>query len=789
MRLIYIIIVLISVPLWSQNISGTIINDNDEPLYGITVTLQGTPYVAQTGLNGEFILANIPKGTYTLMVWSLLYSAEKQNIVVDHNNVTLHLQLFRDSNELKEVTITAFKSPSKDHASSYAAKLPIKNIENPQVINLVSHQIITQQAALDYNAVLKNIPGITKAWASLNSFYSVRGFNTRSYIRNGVVSNAAADLDLANLDQIQAIKGPSGTLFGSPLVSFGGVINRITKKPFDTTAVEIGYQGGSYELNRFTADVNVPLSKDKNTLLRLNASSHYSGSFQDAGFIRSTFLAPSLFYKINERLSFSLDAEIFFRESTSQFQVSVTGSGSGDKGPRKPSDLPLDYKRSYSNNTITLKDPTQSFYGQIKYKITSQWSSETNLIRTRTENTGNYLTFSLLKGDTLLARNVSLYPTGSTTVSQIQQNINGDFKIGSIRHRLLIGLDYYQNISNFSSNSLNARGTRPSFDLLNLKGNMDNYGQLSPQLIQSKLEGFTPEYNNSDLITYALYASDVLDITKRISAMLSLRIDRYINKGTTNLATNIITGNYNQTAMSPKLGLVYQIVKDRVSVFGNYMNGFQNVAPLRQPDGTLSVFKPQYANQFELGIKTELARDLLSATLSFYNIQVENTLRTDLDRPAFQVQEGTQYSKGIEIDIFSRPLQGLLFNAGFAYNDSRLTSANSDVNGLRSPNSGPDKTVNGYISYNLPWGSLKGIGIGFGGNYTDKNLIVNNRNAGQFALDSYTLLNSALFYNTNHYRLSLNIDNLANKQYYTGGFGTFTPGMLRMIIAGLTLKF
>lgn len=33
---------------------------------------------------------------------------------------------------------------------------------------------------------------------------------------------------------------------------------------------------------------------------------------------------------------------------------------------------------------------------------------------------------------------------------------------------------------------------------------------------------------------------------------------------------------YNQSAWSPKAGLVYQIIKDKFSIFGNYQNSFKS---------------------------------------------------------------------------------------------------------------------------------------------------------------------------------------------------------------------
>lgn len=785
----YIILLLITISVAGQNISGTIVNNHLNPVTYTSISLENTNYKTETNENGYFQFTKVKAGNYTLVVTAKNGLVTRQNIFLDKKNIKLNLNLDNNTNQLQEIVITGVSKSTQDRASSYSSRLPLKNIENPQVSNQVSQKIIREQASVDLNTALQNVAGVKKGWASTNGYFTSRGFNTRSYMRNGIASFAAADLDFANLEELQVIKGPSGTLFGSALASFGGVINRITKKPLQEFRVEAGYLGGSYDFNRFTLDVNSSLSKNNNVLFRLNAAKHYTGSFQDSGFLNTIFVAPSIVYKVDENLSISLDAEYYSREGTSQPQITPTGPKLNSTGANHPAALPLEYKRSYSNNSITLNGPTYAIYGQINYRISNKWNSQTNLIRSTAENSGNYLTFNLLKGDSLLVRNISHYPDGKTSVSQIQQNFNGDFKIGRVRNRFLIGVDYYQNTSLNSSNALNGRAGRPSFDTLNIKQPMVNYNRISPEMIDARLASYIPVYRKSDMVTYAVYVSDVVNVTNQINILLGARIDRIINKGTTTISTGITSGEFNQTAISPKIGVVYEFLKDRMALFSNYMNGFQSVAPVNQPDGSLSVFKPQYANQFEIGMKTELVQDKLNASVSFYNIKVKNTLRPDVDLPTFTVQEGTQFSKGFEIDLNAKPVQGLFINAGFGLNKSEITSGNAAVNKLRPVNSGPEKSLNMYVSYNFHSTKLHGLGIGCGANYTGENLLINNNTAGQFYLDSYTLINAGVFYDKPAYRFAINVENLSNKEYYTGGFSSFTPGMLRKIIASFSIKF
>jgi iron complex outermembrane receptor protein len=279
--------------------------------------------------------------------------------------------------------------------------------------------------------------------------------------------------------------------------------------------------------------------------------------------------------------------------------------------------------------------------------------------------------------------------------------------------------------------------------------------------------------------------------------MLSLRVDRFQNKGLLNQATNSIVDNskYMQTSVSPKLGLVYHVIKDQVSVFGNYMNGFANVAPVSQPpnSGVSGTFKPQHANQFEAGVKTDLFNGLLSFTASVYDIKVENLTRNeDLVIGAttynITVQNGTQRSKGIELELIANPLKGLNIIAGYSYNDSKLTKATVALEGRRPASAGPATLINSWISYVLPSGALKGLGLGFGTNYVGEHLTSNSAVTGIFTLPSYVMINTTAFYDTGKYRLGFKVDNLTNQLYFTGQ-GVLSAQMPRAFVANVSYRF
>src|SRR5690606_25402660 len=93
------------------------------------------------------------------------------------------------------------------------------------------------------------------------AFVNLRGFISNNSLRNGLVAPVSGTVDAVNIEKIEVLKGPSATLYGSNVTSYGGVINRVTKKPYDSLAANVLLSAGSYNFYRVQADVNAPLTK------------------------------------------------------------------------------------------------------------------------------------------------------------------------------------------------------------------------------------------------------------------------------------------------------------------------------------------------------------------------------------------------------------------------------------------------------------------------------------------------------------------------------------------------
>lgn len=112
---------------------------------------------------------------------------------------------------LDELIIEAYIQKNVNSAN----KMPLKDIENPQVYNVISKNILKQQAATTFSDALKNATGVSRLWESTGrgsdgaEFYTMRGFSTQPRLLNSMPSFSNGSLDPANVESIEVIKGPS----------------------------------------------------------------------------------------------------------------------------------------------------------------------------------------------------------------------------------------------------------------------------------------------------------------------------------------------------------------------------------------------------------------------------------------------------------------------------------------------------------------------------------------------------------------------------------------------------
>ncbi|WP_347049159.1 carboxypeptidase-like regulatory domain-containing protein [Flavobacterium olei] len=115
----------------------------------INVVLKNSKYGTFTNEDGYFELSRIRENNYTLQVSLTGYETSEQELTVENGKTTtINVQLKVSNKELEEVVINNRKSLISKK-TTYVARMPLKNIENPQVYNVIHKELIQEQVVID----------------------------------------------------------------------------------------------------------------------------------------------------------------------------------------------------------------------------------------------------------------------------------------------------------------------------------------------------------------------------------------------------------------------------------------------------------------------------------------------------------------------------------------------------------------------------------------------------------------------------------------------------------------
>ena len=96
---------------WAQTgkLSGQVVDDTGQPMFGATAFIIGTSLGAATDANGDYAIIRVPPGTYSVRFSSVGYQTKVlEGVVVSSNNTTtLNVTLSEEVIEGEEIVITA----------------------------------------------------------------------------------------------------------------------------------------------------------------------------------------------------------------------------------------------------------------------------------------------------------------------------------------------------------------------------------------------------------------------------------------------------------------------------------------------------------------------------------------------------------------------------------------------------------------------------------------------------------------------------------------------------------
>ncbi|MGM0506629.1 MAG: TonB-dependent siderophore receptor [Bacteroidota bacterium] len=766
------------------SIHGSVTDTSEEPLPGFHVRLEPSNMGGTTDRTGSFELLRVEPGSYQVVVTGIGFETERTTIDLDADE-TLHLQIELNPAEevLESIVVRSERIQRYDrNRSLHVGKMPMNRLQNPQSYISIPSELLEDQVVTRLDDALKNASGLVQLWESTGrggdgtGYYSLRGFAVQPTMINGLPSLTHGSLDPAGIETIEVIKGPSGALYGGSQISYGGLINVVTKKPYNRFGGDVRLQSGSFGFNRAVLDLNTPIRTEEGDLsIRTVGSYHREESFQDAGHNESIYLAPSLSYEPNRDLRFLVQTEMYSSEKTNPTMLFLNRSQ--PLSAQNLDELSYDPFRSYTSDDLTIENPAYTLQGSMEYQLSDNWQLQSNLSRSSARSNGHYsYLWDLATPDLQYSRFIN-WQNATTIGTNLQQNLLGELELGATHHHLLVGLDYTEERSSRRSTGY------IGYDVIEL-GEEDAY-PLTRQQVDAQLEGASASYATTRQQTYSAYLSDRVDLFPDLSLLASLRVDHFRDLG------HVDTSNdgFEQTALSPKAGIVYQLLEERISLFGNWQNGFSNVAPRAQQDGSTKTFRPEKAHQMEAGVKTQLLENRLQWTVSAYRILVSDVVREDPNRAQFYIQDGENKSRGIETSLSASLNRSLHVNAGYSYNESDVVKTdNADYRGRRPEEAGPRHLAHAWASYQTQSGWLQNLGFGFGGNYFGKNPILNRASTGTFTLPAYTILNGSIFYEQDRFRIDVKVNNLADKTYYNG-WSTVNPQRPRHLLASFTYRF
>lgn len=244
-------------------VSGTVSNEQGQPVSFAQVVLEGTNLGAVTDADGSYTITGVPAGAHQLRVEFLGYGTEVITVEVPAGGSTSQdITLARDFLGMETIVATAQREPR------------IK-LETSTAITTLQPQDIDREAPRGPADLLQIVPGfyVEDSGGEVNNNLFARGmpadgsFRYVALLEDGMPIYDSTELSFLNADvlvridknlqQVEAVRGGSAALFGSNAP--GGLVNFVSKTGGPQRTGILGFSGGEAGIFRLDGNVNGPL--------------------------------------------------------------------------------------------------------------------------------------------------------------------------------------------------------------------------------------------------------------------------------------------------------------------------------------------------------------------------------------------------------------------------------------------------------------------------------------------------------------------------------------------------
>jgi iron complex outermembrane receptor protein len=686
-------------------ISGQVIMADGQAADHVSILVKGTRFGTSPAANGSFELA-APAGWQVLTIACLGCSPQEVSVEVRAGQATIlpPVSLQRGEQQLHEVTVVGNKSLNQRPTS--IGKMPIAPLDLPQSSLTIERQVLEQQQALRLSDVLANVSGVYVMGATGGTQEEIasRGFayTSANTFKNGVRFNNGVMPEISSLERLEVLKGSAAILYGN--VAAGGILNLVTKKPQFERGGSVGLRVGSFGFVKPMFDVYGAVGQSSKVAFRLNGGYEQANSFRDAVKSDRVYVNPSLLFKLSPKTDLVVEGDYLRDNRTPDFGIGTI-------------DYQIQESRTRFLNTPDASNATQqtSATATLTSRLSEVWQLRAlagfqrydNELRSATRPMGIVARPGRSYGD--WGRSLQRTETAENYYNA-QLDLTGSFRTGTVGHTVLLGADADQ----YNTNAL--AYTSQAYDSVNILNPAKPLGQP-----RNRVSGYDALRYGTRTLTNTrragFYAQDLVSLLDNVKLLAGLRwsyqetpSDLYTYQAQLtdgSMTVNLKESRRYDQAFSPRLGLVYQPVKT-TALFASYSNSFTPQSSTSY-DNQGQALPPSIIDQYEVGIKNDLFKGLLSANVTAYQIVNSNQVQTILPgaanynsrQPSTQQElAGEVTSKGVEVDVQSKPYLGWSFIAGYSYNNTAYTRSNLYENGSRLRYN-PAHTANLNLFYNF----------------------------------------------------------------------------------------
>ncbi|MGQ0594441.1 MAG: TonB-dependent siderophore receptor [Gammaproteobacteria bacterium] len=641
-----------------------------------------------------------------------------------------------------------------------ATKTETPLMETPVSIQIVPQQVLRDQQVIRFDEALENVSGVYRLGGDgIVEGFLLRGFQADAYYRDGV---RVQFLDVgvretANLERIEVLKGPAAVLYGR--IEPGGLVNLVTKEPLPSPYYSLQQQMGSFDFYRTTVDATGPLTRDDTLAYRLNLAYQNAGSFRE--FVESdrVLVAPVLRLDLGDRTQASLYLEYQHENEFNDQGIPVIGN--------RPAPIPRERNLQEPGGRFTFDQVRAGFEGShafnerwtLRHRFDALFADVTAspdvVLLTGPEDPANCTQRSCF-----LVRDTFSGPKEDRTY-YTTLDLSGKFETWGVDHTLLVGGDYWRHPRNFR---LEVRSV-PSIDIFNPM-------HVPIDFPSQPILGTVTVDNEEEW--YGLYLQDQAQLPYHVHLLAGFRYDYATIRDRLSG-----TDTSQDDAITPRFGLVWRPLPP-LSLYGNYVESFGR-SNGRSVTGFLP---PQGAQQWEIGVKTDLLDGHLTGSLAWFELTKQGLPVADPDpgraAAGFVVPLGEARNRGLELDIAGEIGPGWKLIGSYAYSDSEITEdrqalfdEEGNVIGFTPGNQGhrffgvPRFGGSLWTTYELQAGELRGLKLAGG-------IVARGQAEGdvanEFQIPGYAVVNLMAGYTwrrgPSQVSLQLNVDNLLDKEYF-----------------------